>query len=986
MREFINKIQMVIESNAELNNSKVLRAVLENIKFENNMQFLTDLKEGLTDVNQYMNNSDLSSIINSVDDKIEDEKKNDVDGYIDACCNEFDVNGLCDKVKAEVQSEPELTTCLNDIQKDCQTSKRPSYLYLNSLSGLLDKYKDYDAVRNAQDEINNYVNDNQEKLCVLDTIKYADSMGGYCMNPSAVSTLKQSVVDNEYNPEVLAIRLGESVNNASIINMLSTLRGIRASKGINTFDLGQSNGETKVYNYVGPVLREGKNVTFYVDNTFIKITPEKQSGVARVISEGKVNVYEISDLDVFDKNSKFYGAVKAFESLGFHLTNNGVTTKLSHSTVDFKLNENQCLDFFINGKKVTNVDEAKKNESLVVESTTAKSCLYTILENVSNIYNMPFVKFMINEKRGASSMIFNIGNEYFVYDYVSESKTDVYKMNAYKLYEFCLNKFGFDVSNVFEMSIKDVRKDIAKIEEQKAEINKKIEEYKEAYNKLNEATYTDLNEEDRKDVESLKDVLFGGMNDLKSNYEKLCKASDALRFAKPIKESEECNECGDNGSTENGDNSSNQPIEGTVNEEGEGTDYTVIESLESTNEDNQIIKCPKCGQAHERDAKCEEVKPEGQVNENEDFQTETTDITDTEKKNDIPVDDTEIKEDYDKVVESFGPTHYFEDDDYVLGVKFNQDGTQAQVLEGAYTSDWVSVDFGKNKKGEDSLIIDSRGYNICVEDLKPVNEGFLDAMKTVGKGLGKVGKGIGKAAMGALGGALTLGGALKKGFDYATDLKELGLLGSAQVKYAIHKYTKELPEVIANRMKAEYDKKLGEKEYDGENIDNAIAAFKRQEKEIKDEFNNGIREASSTHKGGRAANRMKKKAEGLMLDTLAQLREEILSDDKYKSLREADDKKIAELEQKVSSELQKLKDDATNGESNEDNGVNPQEGDKIKLEDGSEKTVADMLIEVENGDGSTSTVNDEDVVSVEKTTNEEPKAEETKQEEPKENA
>ena len=539
MDKFIGKISEIINNNTELKNSIVLRSVLENIDYKSgsvdNLTLLNLIKEGLTDVNMYLNNNDITSIISSVNSKINETVKTDINGFIKRSSNEFDIVSLAESIKSspEVNNNPKLSSYLSQFVVECKGNKYPSYLYLNPFASTLSMYNEYSVVKESIEKVNSYIKENTEKLVVLDTITYLESLGSNGLHNASVNTLKQCVFESQYNPDIIALKLGDTSKLGSISNMLDSLRSLRHEKAPQ-FDLGNGRNGTEVYNFVGPVLKEGKAVTFYVAGSFIHVSPDSldESMISKTISSEEIKLYEMNDLFLFNTNRDFYNTVKAYEALGFSLTKNGVSAKLNKTQVDFKMNEANGLDLYVNSNLVTDANSAKANDTFIFENKETKMCLFNIFENLDSIYNMNFVKFILNEGKSAASMIVNLQDDYFVYDYLSEGKVDIYKLDAYKLYEFVLNKYGYDVSPLYKFQINNTLSKATELNEKKDSIMNAITKLEESIKKIDETLSAGIKSEDSKLLSELKSNITGEIDKLKSTYVTVCESMDVLLLSK----------------------------------------------------------------------------------------------------------------------------------------------------------------------------------------------------------------------------------------------------------------------------------------------------------------------------------------------------------------------------------------------------------------------------------------------------------------------
>lgn len=522
LNTFVDKVKTLIDGNAELKNSVILNKVLESVRYTgDDVQFLTDLKESIDDVNKFLSNSELKNISESIDMKLSEYSNTD-SAVLQKISGEFDAVGVLEGVANSTEyNNPSLHSVATALLENAR--KTPyKYLMAGYIAEALKPYSEYKCVSEAVDASERYVNENKGKLIVLDAANYLSNSK---TNRQAVKVLVESLRTNNFNPDSLSMKLGSAAKGLCA-GMLESLRSVRQEQA-KGFDLGSGNSNVSVFEYIGPVLVEGADVTFNVNGKFIHVSPNMcdESGISKVI-EGKspIKVVELKPEFVNQMNTKYFNTQKAFESLGFHIDKNISEAKLNKSSIAFKLNESMDLDVVYNGK-ATNLEEIKKDGSQMFESSQTRSLLYGLLENVDMIAHMNFVKFIMNEN--AASMVINLGDDYYVYDYTNEG-VDTYKFDAYKVYEFCAKKFGYDVSQTFGFAIDDANSKYAKIQEGKQKTSSALEDMNTSLTKLDEALKGQLDNSDRAMLEKLRESFVKSIAEAKKTFQNLCAEEDKL--------------------------------------------------------------------------------------------------------------------------------------------------------------------------------------------------------------------------------------------------------------------------------------------------------------------------------------------------------------------------------------------------------------------------------------------------------------------------
>lgn len=529
LNEFTAKVSSVINNNGILKNNTVLRAVLESVKHNGSDEdYLVSLKEGLTSVNEYIKSDDIASIVASVNEKINEAKASDIDGFVRKVCNEFDVVSLCESIVNSI-NDPAVLGIARSVINECSDKSRPTYLYLVPVANALSAYSEYPVVKESIDKINAYISNNKEKLIIADQINYIASTKNMVADSKTTGILKQCLFESQYNPDVIALKLGGVSKMGTISTMLESLRAVRNEKS-NGFDIGSGNMDTVIYNHIGPVLKEGKNLMLYHSGSFIQITPDAQEKkfIKKTVSASSdVKLYEMTDVYVYNTEREFYNSAKAYEALRFKTTSSGSVSKLRNNTIAFNVNENMNTVLVVNGNVVSDIKREKANGSLVTEGSEVRTCVFNVFDNVDKIHNVAFVKHVVNERRNAKAMVINVGKDFYVYDHVNETKTDVYKLSAYKLYEFVNKKFGYDISKVFGFKVNSDKSKINAIVEQKNAAMDNINKYKEAIVKIDESLKRGLRDEDVASLNTIKASFGKEIERMCSLYESICSDIDA---------------------------------------------------------------------------------------------------------------------------------------------------------------------------------------------------------------------------------------------------------------------------------------------------------------------------------------------------------------------------------------------------------------------------------------------------------------------------
>ena len=333
--------------------------------------------------------------------------------------------------------------------------------------------------------------------------------------------LKPLLVAGEYR----SYKIINEIKNFSTIPVLKDMviaLQSRETEETKQFNLGAGDGNTKVFNYVGPVLKESGNMTIFVDGMFINLATSPIDEANVVSTVGKTDdivVQELKPEYVYEKMVDYYQLAKSFEYLNFNIKEDGVSTKLRNISVDFKVNESGNLDLWLNNKMIEDPKLINFNQMLVLENNYVKNSSITVFNNMNKIYNVEFMKLLMNESKNAAAIIINVNEDYYVYDFIDATKREKHIMNGFKLQQFVAEKFGYDVRALFNIQMNDVKDKITAIDERKREIQIAIDKLVESNGVLT-ATMNNPNikPSDKETLKTLLEKVETELVNLKNSY------------------------------------------------------------------------------------------------------------------------------------------------------------------------------------------------------------------------------------------------------------------------------------------------------------------------------------------------------------------------------------------------------------------------------------------------------------------------------------
>jgi len=499
MVDFLKNTLVVVNSDPELANNPMVKSVLENIHlkmatFSDELSLMEELKIQLGGVNTYMKNEKLTQALNKIEERIEHILSTSTEGRIRRLYDEVCLVSLINKVKtSESYKDPVVMDYVNKMMYEMQYSPRiPKFKYLPGLVSILTPYVKDAAVKEAVDTATAYVEKNRPKLMLLETIHYLDNTSGTFYN-ATTDKLKKLVLENKITSDVVMLEMSDFINIPIVSEMVNALRSFENIKNPQ-FNLGNGDSGTQIFNYVGPVLKEGKGLITYFNNTFVHITPEamvKENYKKVVGKTGDITIAEYKEEYVKENMSKFYALAKSFDTMGFKLKDKGISSQMTRVKIDFKVNESNTLDVYVNNSKIADIKNLNANELFLMENPRTKATALNIFESMDSIFNVEFIKFLVNESTGKSTLVINLKDDYHVYDITGPGRATNMKLDGYKLYKYVRENFKYDISKLFQIQINDTMGRAKAIQEKKSKLDAEIKLLDSSLVKIAEAKVAD---------------------------------------------------------------------------------------------------------------------------------------------------------------------------------------------------------------------------------------------------------------------------------------------------------------------------------------------------------------------------------------------------------------------------------------------------------------------------------------------------------------
>lgn len=506
MKTFINKTLTTL-AKSDVSENSLVKVLIEstNNSLESNIgttSTYNTLKKGLTELNTHLKNDTISNILEQFE-KFEYSDAN----RIDELNKEADLLSALEAVKESDSSSNPIVMQRLIVLEESMKSNPEFTLY----GRFVDSFKEFthdDKIQESVVKISNYINNNVEKLMVLDAIN-SMNRSNTKMYENEISGLSKMLIENSFSSEAIRHRLN---GNLPVLNDLANRLSVLENKNSSHFTLGSGNGICKIDNTIAPTLKTGKNtVLTYVDDKFMAIST-KNLKKGNILSESKSSrIYEMDANYIREKYPTFYTLCESFYRMGFTKTERGIkSTALKNFELEFKTDEAGKLNIYVNESLIENPAEYNFNEILTLESVNVKNTVKTVLTETSNIFNLEFIKNLTNEQTGKQVMVMELEGDFHVCEKLNQVER-VWKndINELKLHNYVLENFNYDISSIFQVKIDEQKSSIKALVERKSTIESNIKKIEEQIEKIN----TNLNSGE------IDSKFFGQLEDIREQLE-----------------------------------------------------------------------------------------------------------------------------------------------------------------------------------------------------------------------------------------------------------------------------------------------------------------------------------------------------------------------------------------------------------------------------------------------------------------------------------
>lgn len=494
---------------------------------------LVDFQTSLRNANAYVKSDSVDEAIKQIDKGINEYKAQNPLHTVDNMANEFDIKGELDTLKESTSyKNPIIKEYIDSTNYQMSFAKIPSFLYLPAFVQNLSQFTQTDsAVSESINKANSYINENREKLIILETIYKLDAtaIGDY---KDVSKDLKTCLSEGNYRSDMIKLRLGNKQDMVPmVVEMNKQLASMEMEKNPTSFNLGTGDHSTKVFDYIGPAVQENETVIIPMGDVFLKINESTED--TKGVGVGSAIVSEVELKDLQENHRNFYDLVENFAALGFRPTNSGLICKLGRNEIEFKMNEQGDLDLYINTLKINEVKNIDFNDLFVTEAQEVKNKISHVLNNIGSIYHIEFVKFLTNESKYTG--VVNIDKEYLVYDFMTESGKKIYKLDGSHLYHYISEQFNYDVKWAFNVELNETHSKFIELQDSKMKITNDIQDLEKSKEDLVALKdVSGVKESHVNKVEGLIEKIDQGIIDLKNQYILVEKEIEELNSITPI--------------------------------------------------------------------------------------------------------------------------------------------------------------------------------------------------------------------------------------------------------------------------------------------------------------------------------------------------------------------------------------------------------------------------------------------------------------------
>jgi hypothetical protein len=508
MNNLINELIQDLKSNQEVSESIMVKMLIESI---NNSillgvpsdQILENSLSNLSQIAEVAMNENLKEIVAKFMKMADTPTKRLQDMAKEV--------GLSLKMQALKESalhkDPSFSHTISVIEQKLSIYPefRVAAFVIEALSGF-----SYDSlVQSTIADITNYVNENRAKLEIINAIHEMRQTGAVLYR-EAIVELENCLLEELYTADSIKMKLYGKPTMPVLTRLINTLSMVEA-KEQGKFNIGIGNGDAQVNSVIAPFqkISETKAVAF-IENSFILLAEDAEPTV-------------ISPAELEDQ-PEFVELCESFSALGFKVNGSEIVAKGSNITVAFSVNEENSLNLKINGKVVSDIANVELTDLFVMENLSTRAHVNRVLSNLDMIVNFGFANRIVNERLDADSIVFTIGESIHVFEKYGNGRR-ILTMKGLDFHNYVMEKFNYDVSELYEIELEEREKYVRGIEESKKSVEADLAKLEQTIAKLDEALADpSLSEEYQTKLSDLRISIEKNVNALKGQYIELDQA------------------------------------------------------------------------------------------------------------------------------------------------------------------------------------------------------------------------------------------------------------------------------------------------------------------------------------------------------------------------------------------------------------------------------------------------------------------------------
>lgn len=502
MNGLIQELTNELKNNTGVNSSLAAKVVLESI---NNSLMLgvspsEILENSLTTLEQFateMTNENLKEVVTKFR-KMSDKPTSRLQNMAKEA-------GLSIKIQAikesEIYADPVLKHTVARLEEALTTM--PEYRAIRYFFEGLSKFSYDKTISNILESLTTYVNENSVKFEILNSI-FEMRVTGAVLYKDACALLEEALLENVETADSLRMKM-RNFANLPVVNQLINRISLLESKATGSFNLGIGNGDAAVKPVVAPFYKvnEGTAVVF-VDNKFIKLSEDADPT--------QLSLEEATALP------EFFDVCEAFSKLNFKEKNGEYVSTGRNLTVAFGVNENGTLNLKINGSVIENIDSVKFSEIFLMETIDTRSALSKVFDNLDLIVNLEFGKVIVNERLGKDSIVFNFGDNIFVFEKLGDARL-IKKMKGLTFHSYVMENFKYDISDMYSIQLEEREANIKALDSQKSAIEQNLAKLETSLSQIEEAlSDKSISADYQEKLYELKMSIEKNVNALKNQY------------------------------------------------------------------------------------------------------------------------------------------------------------------------------------------------------------------------------------------------------------------------------------------------------------------------------------------------------------------------------------------------------------------------------------------------------------------------------------